>query len=69
MKAAITALQGQVLPQSIAVPIPYVEAGQFRAGVNFFPDLTDNFFTPNEFPPCGVNMTAREIMTRTEQNQ
>jgi ribose transport system substrate-binding protein len=69
MKAAITALQGQILPQSIAVPIPYVEAGQFRAGVNFFPDLTDNFFTPNEFPPCGVNMTAREIMTRTEGNQ
>jgi ribose transport system substrate-binding protein len=69
MKAAITALQGQILPQSIAVPIPYVEAGQLRAGVNFFPDLTDNFFTPNEFPPCGVNMTAREIMTRSETNQ
>ncbi len=24
------------------------------------PNLTDNFFTPNEFPPCGVNMTATD---------
>src|SRR5215470_12902377 len=52
IKAAIAALKGEKLPQYISVPIPYVEAPNFKAGDNFYPDLTDNFFTPNEFPPC-----------------
>ena len=34
-------------------------------GVNFWSDLSDNFFTPNEFPPCDVNITAVEIMGKT----
>lgn len=68
MKAAIEALQGKPMPQLISVPIPYVEHPNFKAGVNFYPDLTDNFFTPNEFPPCGVNITATEIMGKSEAN-
>ncbi len=68
MKAAIEALQGKVLPQMIAVPIPYVEHPNFKAGQNYYPDLTDNFFTPNEFPPCNVNITATEIMGKSEAN-
>jgi len=68
MKAAIEALQGKVLPQMIAVPIPYVEHPDFKAGQNYYPDLTDNFFTPNEFPPCNVNITATEIMAKSETN-
>jgi ribose transport system substrate-binding protein len=51
------------------VPIPLVEHPDFKADENYYPDLTDNFFTPNEFPPCGVNITAKEIMTKTESDQ
>jgi len=69
IKAAIHALKGEVLPQYISVPIPYVQDPDFKAGENYYPDLTDNFFTPNEFPPCGVNITAVEIMGQSEANQ
>lgn len=68
-KTAITALQGEVLPQYVSVPIPLVEHPDFKAGENYFPDLTDNFFTPNEFPPCGVTITAKEIMAESEADQ
>ncbi len=68
-KTAIHALQGDVLPQYVSVPIPLVEHPDFEAGVNYYPDLTDNFFTPNEFPPCDVNITAVEIMGQTEADQ
>ena len=68
-KTAIHALQGEVLPQYVSVPIPLVEHPDFEAGVNYYPDLTDNFFTPNEFPPCEVNITAVEIMGQTEADQ
>src|SRR3546814_740043 len=68
-KAAITALQGEVLPQYVSVPIPLVEHPDFKAGENYYPDLTDNFFTPNEFPPCDVNITATEIMAESESDQ
>jgi ribose transport system substrate-binding protein len=69
IKAAIHALKGEPLPQYISVPIPYVEAPNFKAGDNFYPDLTDNFFTPNEFPPCNVNIKATEIMAKSEADQ
>lgn len=65
-KTAITALQGEVLPQYVSVPIPLVEHPDFEAGENYYPELGDNFFTPNEFPPCNVNITATEIMAKDE---
>jgi len=68
-KTAIHALQGEVLPQYVSVPIPLVEHPDFKAGENYYPDLTDNFFTPNEFPPCDVNITAVEIMGQSEADQ
>jgi ribose transport system substrate-binding protein len=69
IKAAINALKGEKLPQYVSVPIPYVESPNFKAGENYYPDLGDNFFTPNEFPPCNVNITATEIMAKSEENQ
>jgi ribose transport system substrate-binding protein len=69
IKAAITALKGEKLPQYISVPIPYAEAGQFKDGDNYYSTLTDNFFTPNEFPPCNVNIKGTDIMAKTEANQ
>lgn len=68
-KTAITALQGEVVPQYVSVPIPLTEHPDFKAGENYYPDLGDNFFTPNEFPPCNVNITATEIMAKDETDQ
>ena len=68
MKAALEALQGKPLPQLISVPIPVVDYTSVKDGENFWSDLPDDFFTPNEFPPCGVNITAREIMAKDKEN-
>jgi len=68
MKAALAALDGQVMPQLISIPIPATRYDELEAGKNFWPDLTDNFFTVNEFPACDVNITAREIMTKDAEN-
>jgi ribose transport system substrate-binding protein len=66
MKAAIEALQGKVLPQRISVPIPTADHTTLRDGDNYFAKLSDNFFTPNEFPPCGVNISGVKIMNESE---
>ena len=65
IKAALAALDGNVMPQLISVPIPFARWDELEAGKNYWPDLTDNFFTVNEFPPCGVNIPAKDIMAKT----
>jgi len=67
-KAAISALQGNVMPQLISIPIPVADYKTLKPGVNFWPDLTADFFAPNQFTPCGVNFTAPEIMSQSEKN-
>jgi ribose transport system substrate-binding protein len=69
LKAAVAALQGNKLPQYISVPIPYADYTTLKAGTNYYPDQSDNFFTPNDFPPCGVTFTAVQIMGKSEANQ
>lgn len=68
MKAAVSALQGKVMPQMISVPIPEATHPNFKAGVNYYPNLTDNFFTTNTFPACGVDLKDHEIMSKDEKN-
>ena len=68
MKAAVSALQGKVMPQMISVPIPQASHPNFKAGENFYPALTDNFFTTNSFPLCGVNLKDTDIMSKDEKN-
>jgi ribose transport system substrate-binding protein len=68
MKAAISALQGNVMPQMVSVPIPVADYTDLKPGVNFWPDLNADFFAPNQFTPCGVNFTAPEIMAQSESN-
>ena len=68
MKAAISALQGNVMPQLVSVPIPVADYTDLKPGVNFWPDLNADFFAPNQFTPCGVNFTAPEIMAQSESN-
>ena len=68
MKAAISALQGNVMPQMISVPIPVADFKTLKDGENYWSNLTDNFFAPNSFPPCGVNINATDIMAKDEKN-
>ena len=69
IKTAIAALEGQVVPQSVKLPLAIVEDPNFKEGQDFFPDQSDNFFVGNSFPTCGINFTAQEIMGQSEQNQ
>ena len=66
MKAAVSALEGNVMPQLISVPLPMADYTQLEDGVNYWSDLPDNFFTTNEFAPCGVNISGPAIMAQTE---
>jgi ribose transport system substrate-binding protein len=69
IKAAIAALQGEKVPQSIALPASYVEYPNIKEGSDFYPALSDNFFVGNSFPGCKIGFTAEEIMTKSEANQ
>jgi ribose transport system substrate-binding protein len=69
IKTAIAALEGQVVPQSVRLPLSTVEDPGFKDGDNFYSDQSDNFFVGNAFPTCGINFTAQEIMGQSEQNQ
>ena len=66
MKAAISALEGNVMPQLISVPLPIATYDQLKDGENYWTNLPDNFFTVNEFPPCGVNVSGPAIMAQSE---
>ncbi|RVD61341.1 ribose ABC transporter substrate-binding protein [Mesorhizobium sp. M2D.F.Ca.ET.185.01.1.1] len=69
IKTAISALEGNVVPQSVKLPLAIVEDPNFKAGQDFFPDQSDNFFVGNSFPTCGINFTAQEIMGQTKENK
>jgi ribose transport system substrate-binding protein len=69
IKTAIAALEGDVVPQSVKLPLAIVEDPNFKEGQDFFPDQSDNFFVGNSFPTCGINFTAQEIMGQTKENQ
>jgi ribose transport system substrate-binding protein len=69
LKAAISAAKGNVAPQFISAPIPYSDTESLKAGVNYFPDLPDSFYTNNTFPACNVSIGAERIVSKTKQNQ
>ena len=69
IKTAIAALEGEVVPQSVKLPLAIVEDPNFKEGEDFFPDQSDNFFVGNSFPTCGINFTAQEIMGQSKENQ
>jgi len=69
IKTAIAALEGNVIPQSVKLPLAVVSDPDFKAGQDYFPDQSDNFFVGNSFPTCGINFTAQEIMGQTKENQ
>lgn len=69
IKTAIAALEGEVVPQSIKLPLAIVEDPNFKEGQDYYPDQSDNFFVGNAFPTCDINFTAQEIMGQTKENQ
>ncbi|MET0482206.1 MAG: sugar ABC transporter substrate-binding protein [Aestuariivirgaceae bacterium] len=69
IKTAIAALEGQVIPQSVKLPLAIVEDPNFKENQDYYPDQSDNFFVGNSFPTCGINFTAQEIMGQSEANQ
>ncbi len=69
IKTAIAALEGQVVPQEIKLPLATAEYPNFKAGENYYPDLSDNFFVGNSFPTCNINFNAAEIMGQSKENK
>ncbi|GAB2179050.1 sugar ABC transporter substrate-binding protein [Dongia sp. agr-C8] len=69
IKTAIAALEGQVVPQSVKLPLATAEDPNFKDGENFYAKEGDNFFVGNSFPTCGINFSATEIMGQSEANQ
>lgn len=69
MKEAIAALQGNPIPQLVSIPNPITDYTKMKAGEDYFPDLTADFFAANAFPPCGLNFTAPQLMTQTGADQ
>ena len=66
IKVALSALEGEVVPQSVKLPTAVVGDPDFKKDVNYYPDQSDNFFVGNSFPTCGINFTAQEIMKQTK---
>jgi ribose transport system substrate-binding protein len=69
MKEALAALKGEAIPQLVKIPNPTTTYDTMKAGVDYFPDLTADFFAANAFPPCGLNFTAPQLMAQTGDNQ
>ncbi|CAM5575952.1 hypothetical protein ATER59S_04982 [Aquamicrobium terrae] len=69
IKTAIAALEGDVVPQEVKLPLAIASDPDFKEGQDYFPNESDNFFVGNSFPTCGINFTAQEIMGQTKENQ
>jgi ribose transport system substrate-binding protein len=69
MKTAIAALEGDVVPQSIRLPLAVAEDPGFKDGENYYSAQSDNFFVGNSFPTCDINFSAQEIMAQTKENK
>jgi ribose transport system substrate-binding protein len=69
IKTALAALDGQTIPVAIKLPLDVTDDSMLKAGVNYFPNDSDNFFVGNSFPTCGINFSAQEIMKQNQGNQ
>lgn len=64
IKVAIAVLQGEQVPSKISVPLPIATNDTLKAGVNYFPDLPDSFFTPINIDPCGLKFDVKKILAQ-----
>jgi ribose transport system substrate-binding protein len=69
IKVALAALNGQVVPQSVKLPLATAEDPNFKDDENYYSKLGDNFFVGNSFPTCNINFSAAEIMGQSKENK
>jgi len=69
IKVALAALKGQVVPQSVKLPLATAEDPNFKDDENYYSKLGDNFFVGNSFPTCNINFSAAEIMGQSKENK
>jgi ribose transport system substrate-binding protein len=63
IKLAIDMMKdGIEVPQDVNVPLPVRTLEQMKEGVDYFPDVKDNFFVAFQLPVCGVMFTAQDIL-------
>jgi ribose transport system substrate-binding protein len=68
LMATVALLKGEALPQLIYLPIPHAFSENFKAGVDYFPDLPPTFNTATSFNECGLVFTPEELMAQTADN-
>jgi ribose transport system substrate-binding protein len=61
IRAAISLLLGEPVPQAVSVPLPEAKTEDLVPGVNVFPDAPDDFFTATTIPDCGVNLSFEQV--------
>src|SRR5260221_982095 len=69
LKAGLAALQGNSLPQYISAPIPQCEYETMKPGVDYFPDLSDDFFVASGFAQCNIKLDAGKLMNAAKTSQ
>jgi ribose transport system substrate-binding protein len=69
LKVALAALQGETLPQYVSAPMPSASYQDLKPGVNYFPDMSDDFFAGNSFPACNIIIDPVKLMSQSEANQ
>ncbi len=62
IKVALELLQGNKVPRAISVPLPTATTATLKAGVNYFPDQPDSFFTPINIEPCGLHFDIKNVL-------
>lgn len=62
MRTALELLQGRKVPRIIAMPLPIATTETIKEGVDYFPQMPDDFFTAIKIPACGVNLSPEEIL-------
>ena len=68
MQAAVALLEGETLPQQIALPIPTIYSKDLAEGVNFFKDLPDNFQDGADIPECNVVIPVKDPLSKSPDN-
>ena len=62
-------LKGNEVPALVHVPLVPLKSGDFREGVDYFPDLPPSFNTVTGYDACNVKFTPEELSGQTSENQ
>lgn len=60
--AAIKLLQGEKVPREIRTPIPETTTAELKPGVNYYPDLPDDFFTAINIDACDLKFNVKKML-------